>query len=238
MANDSVPISEFSSNHILSTLSPEEVERLRPHLEPIELPSGKVLFRPDETIEYVYFPENGMVSVVAYTEDGHGAEVGVIGREGFAGMDVVMGSDTTLNEHMIQMPDRGWRMKTSVIREEFERCSDFQQSILEFVRLMMLQVSQTALCNRLHSVEQRLSRWLLMCHDRSGSDLLSLTQEFLGIMLGSNRTTVTQAAIELQDRNLIEYNRGKITVKDRKGLEKTACDCYQNVRHEESAVAE
>lgn len=222
----------FTNNRILKALPDESFERIRPHLEKVELEPGQILFRPEERIEYVYFPNYAMVSVLASTISGQCAEAGVIGNEGIVGMEVLMGTDNTLNENVIQLPNGALRMPTAAIREEFKRNEALHDLILQFMRLFMLQVSQTALCNRLHTIEERLARWLLMCHDRAETDQLKLTQEFLGIMLGTNRATVTMSAIVLQTIGVIRYSRGLITITDRPELEHFACECYETIKRE------
>jgi CRP-like cAMP-binding protein len=224
-------------NSILSALSQNELTAILPALERIDLPRGKVLHQPGEQIQYVYFPEGAMISVVAYTEEGQGAEVAVIGSEGATGLDIVLGSDSTSNEHITQMADGAFRMKTEVVRDQFHLCGHFHDLLLQFTRKLIVQISQTALCNRLHTTEKRLSRWLLMSHDRAESDVLNLTQEFISVMLGSNRTTVTMTAIELQNQGFISYSRGKITIVDRSGLEGFACPCYKIIRTAYAPVA-
>ena len=225
-----------TKNYILNSLPAAEFERLLPDLEPVKVGLGAILYRPEQTIEYVYFPNDAMASIVATTTEGQSAETGVVGREGIVGVDVLMGSDISFNETFIQLAGGGLRMKTSVIRERFKEGGALQNSILKFIRLMMLQISQTALCNRLHTVEERLARWLLLCHDRAASDKLHLTQEFLGIMLGANRSTVTTAAITLQGGGFIKYSRGLITILDRAALEHFSCDCYRTVKEEYDRV--
>jgi len=217
-------------NSILSAISADSLERLRPLMESVDLPLGKVVHHADEQIKHVYFPRNAMVSVVARTEDGQAAEVAVIGGEGAVGLAVLLGAGSTPYETLVQLADGGWRIRTSDIREEFDRQGSLNRVILDFTQKYIVQISQTALCNRLHLVEQRLSRWLLMCHDRYGTNMLPLTQEFLSIMLGANRTTVTMTAIELQRRGLISYSRGKIRVTDREGLEEFTCSCYDIIK--------
>lgn len=221
-----------TTNYILNALPDEDFERLLPDLEPIELKLGQVLYRPEEPIEYVYFPNNTMISVIAMTTKGQSAEIGIIGREGMCGMDVLMGSDSTLNEHIVQHPNGALRINTNAVRREFKRVGALHDLLLRFTRLMMIQIGQTALCNRLHTVDERLARWLLLCRDRSGTDELQLTQEFLSIMLGTNRATVTMSAIALQSAGFIKYARGHIVIKDREGLEDFTCECYQIVKKE------
>jgi CRP-like cAMP-binding protein len=219
-------------NYILNALPEEDLERLLPDLEPVELKLGQVLYRPEEPIEYVYFPNNTMISVVAMTAEGQSAEIGIIGWEGMVGMDVLMGSDSTLNEHLVQHPNGALRINAAAVKTEFRRCGALHDLLLRFIRLMMIQIGQTALCNRLHTVDERLARWLLLCRDRAGTDKLQLTQEFLSIMLGTNRATVTMSAIALQSAGFIKYTRGHITIKDHEGLEDFSCECYKIVKKE------
>ena len=221
-----------TKNLILNSLPKEDYEQLLSDLEEVELELGQVIYRAEEPIKYVYFPNNAMISVIANTQSGQSAEVGVIGYEGIIGIDDMPGSDRTLNENIIQLADGAMRAEIDVIREEFKRGGELQHSILRFARLLMVQISQTALCNRLHSVEERLARWLLMCRDRSATDDLHLTQQFLLIMLGVNRATVTLSAITLQHLGYIEYSRGRIIITDREGLEDFVCDCYKTVKQE------
>lgn len=225
-----------TKNLILNALPKEDYERLLPDLEQVDLALGQVIYRPEETIEYAYFPNNAMISVIATTSAGQSAEVGVIGFEGIIGIDVLMGSDFTLNQNIIQLADGALRISTAAIRKEFKRAGAFHDEALRFMRLLMVQISQTALCNRLHSVEERLARWLLLCHDRSATDELHLTQEFLSIMLGSNRATVTMSALTLQNIGYIKYSRGHIKITDREGLEDFVCACYQTVKDEYDRV--
>lgn len=223
-------------NLILNALPKEDYERLLPDLEQVNLDLGQVVYRAEEPIMHLYFPNNAMISVIANTSNGQCAEVGVIGYEGIIGIDALMGSDSTMNENIIQLADGALQIKTAAIREEFKRAGALHDSILRFMRLLMVQISQTALCNRLHTVEERLARWLLMCHDRSATGKLQLTQEFLSIMLGANRATVTLAAITLQHIGYIKYSRGDIAITDREGLESFTCPCYQTVKQEYDRV--
>ncbi len=222
-----------TKNFILRSLPPENYERLLPDLKPVRLVAGKIIYRPEETIEYVYFPDSAIISVVANTLSGQSAEAGVIGWEGMSGIDLLMGSDFTLNENIIQLPGDAYQIKAEIIKREFDRGGDFNRLVLGYIRLMILQISQTALCNRLHSVKERLARWLLMCHDRAGVDVLPLTQEFLSIMLGTNRAAVTMAAITLRKTGYIKYSRGLISIKDRAGLEDFSCECYKIIKKED-----
>jgi CRP-like cAMP-binding protein len=224
--------SPFSTkNLILTGLPPQDLERLRPHLEAVDLKHGEILYEMDEPVDFIYFPNLGMISVVTTTISGQTAEVGVIGREGIGGVEAMLNDGaTSLNRQMIQMPGEGLRAKTSVMKKEFDLGGAFQKAALGSTRAMMAQMGQTALCNRLHTAEQRLAKWLLMCHDRAVGDVLPITQEFAAIMLGANRTSVTLAAGNLQDQGFIEYSRGRVTISDRAGLEGFACECYERLR--------
>ncbi len=216
-------------NDILRALSAETIERIGPLLERVEMPRGQILYRADEQISKNYFPDRCMISLVAYTENGQGAEVSVIGCEGATGLDVVLGSDRSSNENIVQLANGAYCLKAEDFKKEFSRNGDLHDEILKFIRKLIVQISHTALCNRLHNTEMRLSRWLLMCHDRSLSDEMQLTQEFISIMLGSNRTTVTMTAIALQNAGFISYTRGTITMIDRAGLEAFTCPCYASI---------
>ena len=217
-------------NTILNRLPEDVYQRLLVNLEFIELPHGQFIYRPDEHIKYVYFPNNSMISLIATTPEGYSAEVGVIGYEGIVGVDVLMGVDSTTNESIVQLADGALRINADALKEEFKQGGVFHDLSLRFMHDLMAQISQTALCNRLHTIEERLSRWLLMCRDRSQSDSLYLTQEFLAIMLGTQRATVTIAAINLQSANYIKYSRGTINIMDRPGLEEFTCECYEIVK--------
>jgi CRP-like cAMP-binding protein len=221
-----------TKNFILNALPKKDFERLHAHLEPVELALGEIIYRPDKPIKYIYFPENSMASIVATTSSGQCVEVGVVGREGIVGVNVLLGVDSIANECFMQRGGGALRMKTETARQVFKEGGAFQDLSLRFINFLMLQISQTALCNRLHSVEEKLCRWLLMYHDRAENNKLTLTQEFLSIMLGVNRPSVTTVAVTLQGAGLIKYSRGLITIIERQGIEDLACDCYQAVRDE------
>jgi len=224
---------DLTQNLIIASLPPPDQERLNPHFEQVELVHGKILFEQDDPIDYMYFPTRGMISVVTTTPSGQTAEVGVIGREGVGGIEGILEDGrAALNRQMVQLPGEGFRIKSVAVKAEFDRAGAFQKAALSFTRGMMAQMGQTALCNRLHTAEQRLAKWLLMCHDRNLGDVMAITQEFAAIMLGSNRTSVTIAAGNLQDKGFIEYSRGRIKMLDRKGLEKFSCECYERIRTE------
>jgi CRP-like cAMP-binding protein len=224
---------DLTQNIIIASLPPPDQERLNSHLEKVELVHGKILFEQDDAIEYMYFPTRGMISVVTTTPSGQNAEVCVIGREGISGIEGVLEDGrAALNRQMVQLPGEGFRIKAVTIKQEFDRGGAFQKAALSFTRGMMAQMGQTALCNRLHTAEQRLAKWLLVCHDRASGDIMAITQEFASIMLGSNRTSVTIAAGNLQAKGFIEYSRGRIKMLDRKGLEGFSCECYERIRAE------
>jgi CRP-like cAMP-binding protein len=219
-----------TNNYILNSLPDEDYQGLHPHLEELNLPLGMSIYRADEPIKHVYFPNSAMISVVTNTSSGESVEAGVIGWEGMAGVEVLMGVDSTSNESMVQIANGAARMSTEAVRKEFEKCQGLHKIALLYIHSLLMQVSQTALCNRLHSLEQRLSRWLLMCRDRALTDELRLTQEFLSIMLGVNRPTVSIAATNLQNAGYIRYSRGRITIVNGKKLEELTCECYKAVK--------
>ncbi|MBA2621462.1 MAG: Crp/Fnr family transcriptional regulator [Acidobacteria bacterium] len=221
-----------TANKILNALPHDVMARLQPNLEKSSLSLGQVLYRVDDKTDFVYFPDNSMVSVIANTAEGQSAEVGVVGREGIVGLNVFLGVDSTPNELLVQISDGSTRIGVKAARREFVRGGELQKLILRFTHDFMTQISQTALCNRLHTIEERLSRWLLMCRDRSETNDLPLTQEFLSIMLGANRPSITIAAINLQSAGLIKYSRGHIKILNREELEDSSCTCYRKVVEE------
>jgi CRP-like cAMP-binding protein len=220
-------------NKILAALSDGEYQRLLPHLEEIDLPHGEVLYEMDGPVRYVYFPFNALISLVTQMTDGAIVEVGLIGNDGMSGVAALMGKETSPERAIVQIPNGGARAKFSVIKEEFKRGGELQLLLLAYARLLMRQVSQTAACNATHTTEERLSRWLLMCHDRIQSEELKLTQEFIAEMLGTRRATVSVAAMVLQTDGYIKYNRGHIRIVDRPGLESFTCECYQALKNSE-----
>jgi len=213
-------------NAILSQLPVEESEALARHLVEVDLPLNKALSEPNEPIEYVYFVNRGLISTDAMTQGGESVEVGVIGREGFSGLPALLGQPQMSHLVVVQGEGSGLRVRSSVARELFLRGGVFHKLVLNFIYLQMTQIAQSVLCNRMHTVDQRLARWLLTSADRSESEDLYLTHEFLAQMLGVQRSTVTVAAGEMQRQELIGYSRGKIQLLDRPRLERTACECY------------
>ncbi|HKC65159.1 MAG TPA: Crp/Fnr family transcriptional regulator [Pyrinomonadaceae bacterium] len=218
------------NNMILAALSGREYKRLLPDLEFISLPLDVSLYRSGEAIEYVYFPGDGIVSLVTKMKDGTTIEVGLIGNDGMVGIPVLLGDNIAFEEAIVQIAGSAMRMKTNVFKEGLKsNHNPLLTQLLLYTRTLMKQVSQTAACNRLHTVEERLSRWLLMCHDRMESDELLLKQEFISDMLGVRRASVGTAAGGLQARGVIRYSRGRISILKRRELEESACECYRAV---------
>jgi CRP-like cAMP-binding protein len=201
-------------------------------LEPVTLALGDVVYEPGGRLEYLYFPTSCIVSLLYSMEDGATAEMGLAGNDGVVGVASFLGGDTTPNRAVVALAGDALRMKNKALREEFARGGAFQRLLLRYTQSLITQISQTAVCNRLHSIEKRLCRWLLLCLDRVDSDQLLMTQEFISNMLGGRRESVTVAAGHLQDAGLIHYCRGHITLLDRPGLESAVCECYQTVKME------
>jgi CRP-like cAMP-binding protein len=219
-------------NRILRSLPSEEYERIVPQLEDIRMKHGDVLSQPDEKIEYVHFPRRGIISVCAVMQDGSQVEVGVVGNEGMCGLPVLFGTESVPLQSMVQIPDGAVRMKAEAFKVEIEHCPHLRQSLMHYAQAFYVQAAQTAACNRLHPLDGRLARWMLMCQDRTQSDLLPLTHEVMSIMLGVRRAGVSVAANELRKANLIDYQRGLIRIIDRSGMEAFTCECYGVVRKE------
>ena len=217
-------------NLLLASMPEEQYKRISRFLVPVEMPLGMALSQPNTAVEHVYFPVAGMISVDALTEQGESVEVGVVGREGCSGVFGVLGHRQGAHTVVIQAPGAGLRVRTDVVREEFLRGGKFAEAMHSFIYMQMVQMSQSVLCNRLHPVETRMARWMLTACDRTQSDTLRITQEFLAQMLGSRRSTVTVAAGQLQREGLIDYSRGKVKIVDRRGMETRACECYAIVR--------
>lgn len=219
-------------NGLLSALPREEYERLSPHLELVRLTAGQILYHAGAAARYAYFPKGGMLSLLATTETGRATEVALIGNEGMAGVPIVLRSGAAPYQIIVQLAGNALRIRAGVLRAEFDRGGRLQDLLLRYAHAVLTQVTQSAACNRFHTVEERLSRWLLVCRDRVHADTIPLTQEFLSYMLGAPRSSVTAVAGALQSKGLIRYSRGKITVLDRSGLEAASCECYRIVRDE------
>ncbi len=199
-----------------------ELARLDPYLSPLPLPAGKALQNPNEEAPYAYFLETGLASVVIEMADGNTVETGITGNEGVVGIPAILGTKTMPTRTFMQIPGNGHRIKADRLKEEFERSEKLHKLINNFFQAYLVQTSQTAACNRLHDIAERLARWLLMCHDRMEADSFCITHEFLGHMLGTPRSTVSLAAGILQKAELLDYSRGQVKIRNRKGLEKVA----------------
>ncbi|OUL36517.1 Crp/Fnr family transcriptional regulator [Nostoc sp. T09] len=219
-------------NRLLAKLAPDELKRLHPHLEIVSLSLGQVLILPNEPISFVYFPINSLLSAVTVMEDGSTVEAGCIGREGMAGVSILLDTNTTPMQILAQIPGQAVRVKASIIKQAFDTGGSLQKLLHRYIHTFIVLTSQSTACNRLHHIEARLSRWLLMSSDGIDSDSLALTQEFMSTMLGVRRSGVSETASKLQSRGLISYHRGQIQIVDRKSLEKTACECYGVVKAE------
>jgi len=217
-------------NRLLAALPEKPYQRLQPHIEPFAFEHAKILYEIGEPIKYCYFPSDAVVSLVTQMEDGKIVEVGLVGNEGVTGLPFLLGQKKSAERAIVQIPNGGVRAKADVIMKEFMRGEEMHAIVLRYLNSFLRQVAQTAACNASHTIEERLSRWLLMCHDRVESDQINLTQEFIAEMLGTRRATVNVGAINLQSAGLIKYNRGRIQVMDRPGLERFACECYEAVR--------
>ena len=219
-------------NRLLAALPSEQLARLRPSLEKISFVVGDIVYDAGEHLDYVYFPTSCVISLVYTTAGGFTGELGLVGNEGAVGIAVFMGGDTTPNQAVVQIGGGALKIRAGVLRKEFESNIPFQRLLLLYTQALITQVSQIAVCNRLHSVEQRLARRILLCRDRVQSDELFMTHEFIASMLGCRRQSVTVAANHLQDAGLIHYARGHITILDRAGLERQVCECYLAVKSE------
>jgi CRP-like cAMP-binding protein len=217
-------------NLILSQMPEAQFAAIARFLVPVDLPLGFRLSEPHLPIEHVYFLTSGLVSIDALTERGESVEVGVLGREGLAGVSGLLGHSQMAHSVVMQGAGAGLRIRTNIVREEFLKGGPFAQLVHSFMYMQMVQMAQSVLCNRLHPIEARMARWMLTAGDRMQTDSLKLTQEFLAQMLGSRRSTVSVAAGGLQRRGLIDYRRGNVQIVDRPGLEAVACECYGIVR--------
>ena len=218
-------------NQLLAAL-PEAEALWLPHLEPVDLPLGRVLYESGSTMSHVYFPTTAIVSLLYVMENGASAEIAVVGKEGIVGISLFMGGESTPSRALVQSAGQGFRLKSDLMLQEFNRAGPVLHLLLRYTQALITQMSQTAVCNRHHSLDQQLCRWLLLSLDRLNSDQLAMTQELIANMLGVRREGVTEAAGNLQQAGLIRYQRGHITVIDRAGLEQRTCECYAVVKKE------
>ena len=226
------PPDNSRQNELLACLPDAEWQRWEPLLELVDLPLGKVLYESGAPLSHVYFPTNAIVSLLYVLENGASAEIAVVGREGVVGVAIFMGGGSTPNRAVVQSAGMGYRLRADVIKSEFERSSPVLHLMLRYTQALITQMSQTAVCNRHHSLDQQLCRWLLLSLDRLPGNELVMTQELIANMLGVRREGVTEAALKLQAAGLIRYARGHIAVLDRPGLEHRTCECYRVVKKE------
>jgi CRP-like cAMP-binding protein len=219
-------------NYLLAAMPAAEFQRLSPHLELVDLSLGEALYEPGGRLDHVYFPTTSIISLLYVLENGASAEIAVVGNEGILGISLFMGGETTPSRAVVQSAGLGYRLRAPLLKEEFNRAGPVLRLLLRYTQALITQMTQTAVCNRHHSIEQQLCRWLLLSLDRLSSSSLTMTQELIANMLGVRREGVTVAARNLQRAGLIRYSRGRIDVLDRPGLEKTVCECYAVVKTE------
>jgi len=225
-------IDDPRQNQLLSALPEAQWGRWFPQMESVDMPLGKVLYESGSRLTHVYFPTTSIVSLLYVMEDGASAEIAVVGNEGIVGISLFMGGESTPSRAVVQSGGRGLRLNASLMMQEFNQAGPVLHLLLRYTQALITQMSQTAVCNRHHSLDQQLCRWLLLSLDRLHSDELVMTQELIANMLGVRREGVTEAAGELQRAGLIQYRRGHITVMDRAGLERRSCECYAVVKKE------
>jgi CRP-like cAMP-binding protein len=222
----------IAENYLLASLSGGVLERWLPLLEPTDMPLGAVLYEPREPLAHVHFPTTSIVSLLYVLENGSTAEIGVVGNEGIVGVSLFMGGGTTPSQGLVQSGGEGYRMSAAVFKEEFDRSDAVKNLMLRYTQALITQMAQTAVCNRHHSLDKQLCRWLLLSLDRLKGEKLIMTQKLIANMLGVRREGVTESARKLQAAGLVEYSRGHITVLDRGGLEARCCECYSVVKLE------
>ena len=220
------------SNHLLAALPEAEWQRWLPQLESVEMPLGQVLYESGSNLKHVYFPTTAIVSLLYVMENGASAEIAVVGNEGIVGISLFMGGESTPSRAVVQSAGHGFRLKAQATKDEFNRSGPVMHLLLRYTQALITQMAQTAVCNRHHSLDQQLCRWLLLSLDRLHGSELVMTQELIANMLGVRREGVTEAAHRLQEAALIRYARGHISVLDRKGLETRVCECYSVVKKE------
>jgi CRP-like cAMP-binding protein len=224
--------SDSVKNYLLAALPIAESQRWLPLMECVDLPLGQVLYESGTTLSHVYFPTTAIISLLYVMENGASAEIAVVGNEGIVGISLFMGGESTSSRAVVQSAGKGFRLKAQLMKDEFNRAGPVLHLLLRYTQALITQMAQTAVCNRHHSLDQQLCRWLLLSLDRLDSNQLVMTQELIANMLGVRREGVTEGALKLQHAGLIRYARGHITVLDRPGLEKRSCECYAVVRKE------
>ncbi|MCH4564211.1 Crp/Fnr family transcriptional regulator [Halomonas sp. EGI 63088] len=223
---------DLRQNHLLAALPKDEYQRLAPHLERVELTLGDSLVESGKVMRHVYFPTDSIVSLLCVMEDGDSTEIAVVGAEGIVGISLFMGGETTPSRAIVQSAGSAYRLKGQLLKDEFDRASTLQHLLLRYTQALITQMAQTAVCNRHHSLDQQLCRWLLLSLDRLPTNELVMTQELIANMLGVRREGVTESAGKLQRAGLISYHRGHISILDRPGLEARVCECYVVVKKE------
>jgi CRP-like cAMP-binding protein len=226
------PLPDRNTNHLLAALPDDEWQRWLPQLESVDMPLGHVLYEPGTTLGHVYFPITCIVSLLYVMENGASAEIAVVGNEGIVGISLFMGGESTPSRAVVQSAGRGLRLKAQIMKDEFNQNGPVLHLLLRYTQALITQMAQTAVCNRHHSLDQQLCRWLLLSLDRLQGHELVMTQELIANMLGVRREGVTEAALKLQQAGLIRYARGRISVLDRPGLEIRTCECYAVVKKE------
>ena len=227
-----IPPPDRNVNHLLAALPNLVSTRWLAHLEDVELSLGQVLYESGGTLSHVYFPTTAIVSLLYVMENGASAEIAVVGNEGIVGISLFMGGESTPSRAVVQSAGRGLRLKAQVMKDEFNQAGPVLHLLLRYTQALITQMAQTAVCNRHHSLDQQLCRWLLLSLDRLRGDELVMTQELIANMLGVRREGVTEGALKLHQAGLIRYARGRITILDRGGLEKRTCECYAVVKSE------
>lgn len=225
-------IPELQQNHLLAALPQESLARWLPDLSPVDMPLGQVLYESGGTMRSVYFPTTSIVSLLYVLEDGSSAEIGVVGNEGLVGISLFMGGGSTPSRAVVQSAGKGFRLNAEAMKAEFDQSGPAMHLLLRYTQALITQMAQTAVCNRHHSLDQQLCRWLLLSMDRLSGNELVMTQELIANMLGVRREGVTEAALKLQRAGLIQYSRGRIQVLDRPGLMRRCCECYEVVKKE------
>lgn len=232
ITSDEIPAAVPEHNHLLAVLPPEVKARLFPHLKLVKFTLGQSLYESGDQMQFVYFPADSIVSLLYVMENGSSAEISIVGNEGLLGIALFMGGESTPNRAVVQSAGNAYQLPALILKAEFSRHSELHGLLLRYTQSLMTQMAQTAVCNRHHTIEQQLCRWLLLSLDRLPTDHLTMTQELIANMLGVRREGVTESASKLQRQGVIRYQRGHITVLDRPNLERLSCECYKVVKKE------
>jgi len=225
-------VAPISQNRLLAVIPPEELARITPHFQRVPLVFKEILFEKGKSIEFFYFPLNGAIAMITSTENGRSVGVGIVGKEGAADVSVVLGDDISSHRGIVQLAGSALKLSVVALREELRRDGGLRSVLLRYTRFALAQATQSAACNRHHSVEQRCARWLLGMHDRGEPDTFPMTHEFLAYLLGVRRAGVTVAAQALQQAGRVRYARGQLTILDGEGLEADACECHRVLKNE------